>query len=186
MDDIIHNLDDIQKFSQDQADEFEVMYYLLQIDDELDDKKLDKLVDTVAKEVIKQIDCTACGNCCRNLPVYLTKEDVEQLDETISEFSEKNVLLIDYDTHEVGEWARFRNRPCAFLKGKLCTTYMKRPETCRTYPVFTPDFRWSLGDIIAGAGICPIIYNVLSRMVQISDDISSGNIDIHLQHLNIE
>ena len=63
-----------------------------------------------------------------------------------------------------GEWGRIAAHPCPFLGGKLCTIYAHRPEACRLYPVFTPDFRWTLEDLLGGAGLCPIIYHVLDAL----------------------
>jgi Fe-S-cluster containining protein len=71
----------------------------------------------------------------------------------------------------MGEWGKFNAKPCPLLKGKLCSVYTQRPETCRLYPQFTPDFRWVLDDLIDGAGLCPIIYNVLWAVHEQAEDI---------------
>ena len=65
---------------------------------------------------------------------------------------------------EEGEWGRIKAHPCPFLGGKLCTIYSHRPDSCRMYPTFTPDFRWTLEDLLGGAGLCPIIYHVLDAL----------------------
>lgn len=173
MSQIITDLDTIQQLAQERRDEFEVMRYQLELDDDISDAQIDSLVDSVAKPIVQAIDCTECANCCHSLDVYLTSQDAEQLAHGID-------IPLDQilDTHIdqtsaklVHEWGKFKQKPCAFLKGKLCSVYADRPETCRTYPVFTPDFRWTLEDIIEGAEICPIIYNVLSEMVEQVDNL---------------
>jgi Fe-S-cluster containining protein len=63
-----------------------------------------------------------------------------------------------------GEWAVIPEKPCPFLRGKLCSIYAHRPHACRLYPQFTPDFRYNLEDTIEGASYCPIIYNVVSAL----------------------
>lgn len=149
-------------------DQFEVLRYQLQRDDELEDSQIDAFVEQIAAPIIAAIDCKQCANCCHVLDVYLTPQDADTLAAGIH--IPLDTLLTDYIDREaaeaVDEWGKFRARPCAFLKGKLCSVYEHRPESCRMYPVFTPDFRWTLEDTIAGAGVCPIIYNVLSTMVE--------------------
>lgn len=37
-------------------------------------KNLDKMVQEVHREVFKEIDCTACANCCKSLGPLLQKQ----------------------------------------------------------------------------------------------------------------
>jgi Fe-S-cluster containining protein len=182
MTEIVVELAEIAQLARNRVDEFVVMRHLFQLDEELNDKQLDELVDQISQRVSAQIDCTECANCCRTLDVYLTPDDAELIRSYQSTLpTEVATNLIDYKTALLaGEWGKFRHCPCAFLRGKLCSIYVDRPEACRTYPAFTPDFRWLLEDITAGAGICPIIYNVLSRISLIADDISAGKIQRHI------
>lgn len=166
--DLIIDLDQIAQLAEERRDEFDVMRYMLIIDDELSDKLIDEWVIEIAEPIIKAIDCTECGNCCRSLDVYLTPDDAQQLADGLAIPVE--AIIEDYidceGARKFQEWGKFRSRPCAFLKDNRCSVYPHRPETCRVYPMFTPDFRWTLEDIIDGAGICPIIYNVLDAMVK--------------------
>ncbi len=145
---------------------FELLRYLLERRTKLDDAKFDAFVDEVAAPIIAAIDCTQCANCCRSLDVYLVEDDARRLaDGLMIPLSEVETRYVDHEAAAaVEEWGKFRARPCAFLDGKLCSVYDHRPESCRLYPTFTPDFRWTLEDIIEGAGLCPIIYNVLSDL----------------------
>ena len=78
---------------------------------------------------------------------------------------------IDFDTAAaVDEWGKLRHKPCVFLRDNLCSVYTQRPESCRTYPALTPDFRWTLAETIEGASICPIIYNTLIELLDRLDD----------------
>jgi Fe-S-cluster containining protein len=128
----------------------------------------------VAKPIVEAIDCTRCGNCCRSLDVYITPEDAQTLSEAVDvPVHAVMTRYVDLDSaRRVGEWGKLRQHPCPFLRGSLCSVYAHRPQTCRTYPMFTPDFRWTLEDLIDGAALCPIIFNVLERMVEITDDLS--------------
>lgn len=157
------DLSHIAQLAEERHDEFEVLRYLLELDEALSDADIDSLVERLAGPIIGGIDCTQCANCCRGLDVYVTPEDVARLADGLS--CPQDVILSEHIDQEsavmVGEWGKLRAKPCAFLCANLCSVYAHRPESCRTYPAFTPDFRWVLKDIIAGAGRCPIIYNVL-------------------------
>ena len=164
---LITDLQRIQQLARKRNDEFDVMRYQLQLEDSLDDTILDEIVTEIAQPIVQAIDCTACANCCRTLDVYITPNDVNQIiTSTEIALSDIPTRIIDHETAQTdGEWGKFRDKPCTFLHNNHCTIYAHRPETCRTYPMFTPDFRWVLGDMIEGAAVCPIIYNVLDRMV---------------------
>lgn len=128
--------------------------------------ELDTLVDAIAADVEAHIDCTACANCCRGLSVGLTKEDMIPLAAALHLHPEDVAeRYVDRKTGaKFNEWGVFRQSPCAFLNGKHCSLYTHRPQSCREYPAFTPQFRWLIDDIAAGANKCPIIFNVLERL----------------------
>lgn len=168
MDTLVTDLAQLQLLSEQRFDEFEVMRYMLQGDDTLTDTQIDAEVERIAAPIISAIDCTACANCCRSLEVGLTREDSGRLAQFLGVTEDAMIdQFVDLERgREVDEWGVFRHRPCVFLKGKLCSAYSYRPDTCRTYPAFTPDFRWTLEHAIAGAAGCPIIYNVLSAFLR--------------------
>lgn len=169
----VTDLDQIHQLAAQRRDEFEVMRYTLEADDDLNDAELDMLVERIAAPIIAAIDCKQCANCCRKLDVYLTEQDVQRLADGIQiPVDEIITRFIDQESAaQVGEWGRFRARPCAFLNGSLCSVYLHRPESCRLYPAFTPDFRWTLADTIPGASLCPIIYNVLLALLDEVDSL---------------
>ncbi|MAS34611.1 MAG: hypothetical protein CL610_11435 [Anaerolineaceae bacterium] len=173
MPDWIIDLNQINQLAAARHDDFEVMRYMLEADDDIDDSRLDTYVDQIAAPIIEAIDCTQCANCCRSLDVYLTQADAQRLATGVHIPVEHiTTQYIDRQAGaEAGEWGKFRSQPCAFLSGKLCSIYDQRPESCRIYPVFTPDFRWTLADTIEGASLCPIIYNVLVAMLDEVDKI---------------
>ncbi len=156
------------------------MRHLLQLDDEIDDQALDQFIERIAANIRSNIDCMACGNCCRRLVVYLTPDDIQRIARHISPLNSKTfITLIESEGRSSSEeWAKLNHRPCSFLKGKVCTIYSTRPETCRTYPAFTPDFRWVLEYLINGSHLCPIIFNVLSEISSLVDEISSGRLQL--------
>jgi uncharacterized protein len=172
---LITHLEEIKRLAAERKDEFEVMRYMLEGDEDLTDAKLDAFIEQLAQPIIDAIDCKECANCCRSLDVYLTPDDSEHLKNAIDI---PLASIIDHERAEnEGEWGVFKARPCAFLRGNLCSIYKHRPESCRLYPVFTPVFRWTLEDTLEGAALCPIIYNVLSELSAQVDDLLSGRID---------
>lgn len=152
-----------------QAD-YEVLRYQLQ-DVEFDEAWLDAQIDTLAQPIIAAIDCTACGNCCRVLDVYLEADDVPRLVQGGHIAPEQIGVWVEHPlAPEAEAWGKFRQKPCAFLRGNVCSVYAHRPDACRRYPQFTPDFRWVLEDIAQGAALCPIIYQVLEQVLGQVDD----------------
>ena len=141
-----------------QHDEFKVLRYQLEAIDHVSDEALDKWVNEIAMPIIEAIDCTACANCCRQLDVYLVPEDRERLAQVVPNVDD----LLEYErAKHVGEWACIGEKPCPLLHNKRCSVYEHRPQSCRMYPQFTPDFRWVISDMLEGAGLCPIIYHTL-------------------------
>jgi len=158
--DLVVDLAFIAQQAAQRHDDYAAFRYYVE-DDERSDAALDTLVESIAQPIIAAIDCTTCANCCRNLAVYLTPQDAEQLATGLALSPE--TLHSNYidSAAAVEEWGVLRQRPCAFLGGALCSVYAHRPESCRAYPEFTPDFRWQLGHILGGVGLCPIIYHVI-------------------------
>lgn len=167
MPDLVTDLATVRQRAAQHHAEFELLRAMLERSARLDDARLDAFVDQVAAPIIAAIDCTECANCCRSLDVYLVEDDALRLSEGMTiPLGEIETRYISHDTADVGEWGKFRQQPCALLDDKRCSVYAHRPETCRTYPALTPDFRWTLEDTIGGAAICPIIYNTLVALCE--------------------
>lgn len=170
-DPLITDLGTVAEVAKAHQDTFEVMQHMLQLDDDIDDARLDAFIDELAAPIVAAIDCTQCANCCRSLTVYLTEQDASRLGQhmgiTAAEF--ETGYVDRKSAQAVEEWGCFAQQPCALLNGTLCGVYEARPESCRMYPQFTPDFRWLLADMIEGAPLCPIILNVLLKLQPMVD-----------------
>ena len=61
-------------------------------------EELDVIVHGVFEEVSGQIDCTACGNCCREISPGLDHEDIERLSRglgiSFEDFKERFLAII--------------------------------------------------------------------------------------------
>ena len=160
-----HDLSIIAQHAAEHVNNNTAFRYFIELD-ERSDEALDALVNEIAAPVIATIDCTACANCCRNLDVYLIETDAIGL-MTATGQSQRTLEKTVIDRQraaEVDEWGVVKHKPCPFLNGKLCSIYEHRPQSCRLYPTFTPDFRWTLEDMFGGVGLCPIIFNVVERL----------------------
>ena len=164
---LITDLEVIARRAKENRDDYEAFRYFVE-EDARSDAALDRLVAELAAPIVEAIDCTTCANCCQKLNVYLTPADADRLTTGLNiPLSEVTTRYLDhFKAGKEEEWGIVTKSPCPFLRGKLCGLYEYRPETCRSYPEFTPDFRWQLSNILAGAGICPIIFNTIEAVKQ--------------------
>lgn len=170
---LITDLQAIQQLAAQRHDEFDVLRYQLQDDDDVIDEQIDEWVEAIATPIVAAIDCTQCANCCRGLVVQLGEDDIANLAVGTCEsidFIRANYVDSETYSDDPDIVGTFKQQPCAFLRGKLCSVYAHRPEACRMYPQFTPDFRWMLNWMVEAAGKCPIIYNVLETVAAQVDD----------------
>ena len=175
---LITDLHTIARLAEERRDEFEVIRYQFEFDDDLSDEEIDRFVDEISTPIISAVDCTACANCCRSLTIQIGTDDIEWLATGLrvstEQFCQQHIEeQSDEDAPHVT--GTFRQKPCHFLGGNLCTVYEYRPEACRAYPQFTPDFRWMFEWMLDGARVCPIIYNVLDQISTKFDDFQYGN-----------
>jgi uncharacterized protein len=126
-------------------------------------KEVDKIVHKLNEKVSAQIDCTKCGNCCRDAYPVLRVGDVATLAEGLSMRSsevKKMYLCKDEDGDLV-----FNKKPCPFLKDNLCTVYSNRPSDCRSFPhLHKSDFVSRALFMVQNYSVCPIIFNVYERL----------------------
>jgi Fe-S-cluster containining protein len=122
----------------------------------------------LAREVEKQIDCTECANCCREVYVSLSAGEIEVLAEYLE--LEVDEVIRQYTTRDPSDRSstiiRHVNGGCVFLDGDLCMVYMARPTACREFPYLSSTKR-SLGNrmpsLFRRASYCPIVFNTLEE-----------------------
>lgn len=168
MQSLVTNLDEMRRLAAERAASFAALREALEFDESLTDDALDSLVESIAEPIVAAIDCKHCANCCRSLDVCLIPPDIDRLSAGLRiPIEDVITLYADEDLGRVhGEWAVIPAHPCPLLSGNLCSIYAHRPHACRVYPQFTPDFRYNMDDTIEGASHCPIIYNVLTALVE--------------------
>lgn len=118
----------------------------------------------IAGQVADAIDCTSCGNCCREATVKVVYRDIERLARFVGmkprEFTDLHVV----ESPEEGHILRRTAEGCPFLVGNTCSVYPARPGACQDFPHLTSNDgslvsrMWQMPD---RATYCPIVYNTL-------------------------
>lgn len=138
-------------------------FYFQEVLRQRDAHAIDALVQQLNEEIAPQIDCTACGNCCKSLMVNITQPEAEDLSAylnmPINDLKEKYI-----ETSMQGNMI-LNTIPCHFLKGTSCSIYEHRFAECRNFPGLHRDnFVDRLFATFMHYGRCPIIYNVIEQL----------------------
>lgn len=131
---------------------------------DLDIEELDAIVHRHYEDVSSQIDCCACGNCCREVLPVLHTSDVARLASGLN-LSETEVINRFLVPGKEKETFTFNNKPCPLLAGNRCTAYPSRPDDCRSFPhLHKEEFVFRLVQAVENCWICPIAFNVFERL----------------------
>ncbi len=128
---------------------------------EVDAVALDKIVHDLNRSVSASIDCTTCGNCCREKQPLLEESDIDRLVSGVGLSAER---LKEGMREEDGAFV-FCAEPCPLLKENKCTVYAHRPDDCREFPhLHKVDFLSRSIAAIEDYSCCPIVFNVLGQL----------------------
>ena len=156
----VTNLDEIKNLAADRENENDNFRVFLK---NRSSKSIDILVHQLNDTITPQIDCTACGNCCKSLMINVTKEEADNLAKhlqtPVAELKQKYL-------EESTEGQMVINKiPCHFLAGTKCSIYEQRFEGCREFPHLDKDnFTSRLFGTMMYYGVCPIIFNVVEAL----------------------
>ena len=132
---------------------------------ELEIEELDAIAHRHHQAGATQIDCCACGNCCREISPVLSGYDVTRL-ATGLRVSKPEVIqrYLQPDKEEEDSFT-FRDTPCPLLSGNMCTVYEFRPEDCRSFPhLHKEEFVFRLIQAVQNCAVCPIVFHVFERL----------------------
>lgn len=129
-----------------------------------DANKVDKKLAPIAKYFTENIDCTACGNCCKNIMISVDDNEVRNIATALQQdFTTCKNKYFDSSTES--DSILINAIPCHFLKENKCTVYENRPSACASFPhVHLPHFTSRLYSMLDGYGICPIIYHSMEAL----------------------
>lgn len=128
---------------------------------------LDALVDALNAEVWQEIDCTSCGNCCKQMSPTFSAKDIKRIagytGMSIKEFKKKWLHQQPNDT----DWMN-KTQPCQFLNkaSNLCSIYEVRPADCAEFPHLT---KKKVTDYLhihqQNIQYCPATYKMVEKMM---------------------
>ena len=157
---VITDIKLIEKLAEERADEnwrFRTYLKGYGIDE------LDAIVQRLYADVSSQIDCQACGNCCRVMHPILKGGDINRLAAHLS--VSENELKDQYLAEDEDGDLTFRESPCPFLVGNSCSVYEARPKDCKSYPhLHKNEVVFRLMGVVFNCSVCPIVFNVYEHM----------------------
>lgn len=127
-------------------------------------KDMDRVMAEIYSRTEEEIDCLACGNCCRNVGPLLRDRDIKNLAKlwkmSVSGVK-KRWLRVDEEDDYV-----FRNMPCPFLEeDNRCMIYKDHPGACQDYPhLTTGKLRSWLKATEENTRHCPRVYLAVQRI----------------------
>ncbi len=122
----------------------------------------------LANEVRREVDCTACANCCRYSVVSVSGAEIVAIaahlglsaEDVVRQYTEP-----DPDNSHLRTLRTTRDG-CIFLDGTLCMVYEARPKTCREFPHVafgTHSLGSRLSSVCRWVSLCPILYNAIEK-----------------------
>ena len=126
----------------------------------------DKPFQILASEVQRDVDCTACANCCRHSVVAVTQGEIGNIARYLGDTVDNVMRRYTAADPDAPGLRILLNSGggCTFLDGNLCLIYEARPKACRDFPHVAVGTH-SLGGRQAShdrwVALCPIIYNAI-------------------------
>lgn len=157
------NLEKIKQISVIKEDEnYEFRAFLKGVDSD----EVDKIVHKINNEIVSQIDCQECGNCCKSLRPCVTDSEIEFLSQ-VDKVSKKDYLHKFVEIDDFEDIKYLKDTPCRYLKDKSCSIYESRPFDCKSYPhTQKENFNSRTLGMIENYEICPIVFNVYELLKQ--------------------
>ncbi|MDQ1267235.1 MAG: uncharacterized protein QG635_2389 [Bacteroidota bacterium] len=154
------NLEDIAGKAVINKSKNDKMYSYLKMQD---DDKIDKIVHRIYDQVVSQINCLECANCCKKLGTSVSEEDIEKMAKYKQITKEEFTALYIEEDYLIG--TSLKDLPCIFLNGNKCKIYNDKPEPCSHYPhLHKKDFTHRLHSVFANYAVCPIVFNTVEEL----------------------
>lgn len=127
-------------------------------------KNLDEMIHAIHDEIWGDVDCLACGNCCKSLGPRLSNMDIERIGKALK--LKPSVVLEKYlKIDEDGDFV-FKTMPCPFLMDdNYCMVYESRPKACREYPhTNRKKMMQILDETRKNTFTCPAVFAIVEQM----------------------
>jgi len=129
----------------------------------MNEAQVDAAVHALAASYEAQIDCTACGNCCRSLMINVSTEEADALSDHLA--MQRSHFDQTYLEKGIGDTMLMNTIPCHFLTENRCSVYEHRFAGCREFPgLHLPGVCARLFSVFMHYGRCPIVFNVLNAL----------------------
>jgi len=128
---------------------------------------IDEVTHEIHKEVFEEVDCLACGNCCRTTPAILLKSDIKRIAKHLN--LPPKTFIKKYTITDINGEISLSSVPCMFLnEDNTCQVYEIRPRACREYPHTDQDSFSSRPKLNAkNTIVCPASFEIVNRLKQI-------------------
>lgn len=157
---MVTSLEKIAAFAADNEYENDAFAEFLKLQDTA---VIDETVFNLNQTIEPDIDCTACGNCCKTLMINVTEEEAINLSNHLNK--PPAAVKEQYLEKGLGDKYIINQMPCHFLEGTKCSIYSHRFTGCREFPALNqPNFTQRLFTVFMHYGRCPIIYNVVEAL----------------------
>jgi hypothetical protein len=127
-------------------------------------RRIDEAVQRIYQRISGKIDCTRCGNCCREISPLIDTRDIDRFAKALGispEVFEENYCK--YDDSVPG--MVFKQTPCPFQTGNLCSIYQHRAHDCRAYPhLDQKHFTSRTVTVFSNCATCPIVFNLYEEL----------------------
>lgn len=126
-------------------------------------RRLDAALKALFREIMPYFDCTKCAACCKEAYVVLETQDIARLAGALG--MKRSAFREAYVGKNEDRDTCLNQRPCPFLKRKLCTLYESRPDSCREYPFsLAVDSTEKLDNLGANYLVCPVVFHAVERL----------------------
>jgi uncharacterized protein len=124
-------------------------------------------VDAVTKpindEIVANIDCLACANCCKTTVTTFSNEDINRASKFLG--ISKKAFISKYLISDLGEYTTIQT-PCPFLMSdNKCSIYEARPMACQSFPhTHRKSFMSRRQSHENNYVVCPITYHLVKKL----------------------
>jgi hypothetical protein len=122
-------------------------------------QEIDAIIRKLYQQVVSEIDCKTCANCCRTITPQPDQTDIERLSTVLG------IATAQFEEQYLDASSGKFKKPCPLLRVNLCSVYEHRPRECVGYPYLQNEgFTSRLMRVLDNYAICPIVFNVYEHL----------------------